>query len=155
MCACNIIRCNQACSILFIYFFLHVRTMYYCYHHLLTADLTLTTDRLTELFQSVADPDTRQFMRSDRYWVSGIGEFLGLPESAFADIKNRYLSKAKRKEAYLDTYVHYHPCPSWKVIHDLLGNCYLYQQAEEVEITYVQGMHALYRACTLCSYMYL
>ena len=84
-----------------------------------------------------------------------IGGFLGLPESALAEIRKRYQSKNKRKEAYLDTYVHYHPCPSWKVIHEVLRKCYLYQQAEEVEITYVQGVHALYRACTQCSYMYL
>jgi hypothetical protein len=91
--------------------------------------------------------------RSDGYTVRTIGEFLYLPESALDEIRNRYQSKAKRKEAYLDTYVHYHPCPSWKAIHKLLGQCSLDQQAEEVEITYVQGMHTLYRACIQCSYL--
>ena len=118
--------------------------MFYCYPHclLVPADLTLTTDRLTELFQSVEDPDTREFKRSNGHLVSGIGESLGLPESALEEIKNRYQSKAKRKEAYLDTYIHYHPCPSWKIIHDLLWKYSLDQQAEEVEITYVQGIYA-------------
>ena len=127
----------------------------------ISPDLTLTTDRLTELFQSVEEPDPpppppRRYgpprpIRS-RY---DIGRFLRLPESALAEIRKRYQSKDKRKEAYLDTYVHYHPCPSWKVIQDVLGKCFLRQQAEEVKITYVQGMHALYRTCTQCSYMYL
>ena len=114
------------------------------------ADLTLTTDTLTELFQSVEDPDplppkdldTLGFVRS-RHRGYDIGWFLGLPASALAEIKKRYQSWDKRKEAYLDTYVHYHPCPSWKAIHKLLKNCSLHQQAEKVEITYIQGMHAV------------
>ena len=128
--------------------------MYYCYHCLLVpTDLTLTTDTLTELFQSVEDPDpdTLNFILRPLDFPG----FLGLPESALVEIRKRYQSKAKRKEAYLDTYVHYHPCPSWKAIHELLGKCSLHQQAKEVEITYVQGMQALYRTCTQCSYMYL
>ena len=139
--------------------------MYYCYHCLLVpTDLTLTTDRLTELFQSVEDPDPlpledpyifRSLRPKTMITECDIGGFLGLPESALAEIRKRYQSKAKSKEAYLDTYVHYHPCPSWKVIREILGKCSLRQQAEEVEVTYVQGRHALYRACTQCSYMYL
>ena len=114
-----------------------------CYHCLLVpADLTLTTDTLTELFQSVKDPDP---IGDPSVWRLryDIGRFLGLPESALAEIRKRYQSKAKRKEAYLDTYIHYHPCPSWKVIHKVLGICSLDQEAEEVEITYVQGMPAV------------
>jgi hypothetical protein len=100
------------------------------------------------------DPDGGElyglgFTRSDGYNVDSIGEFLYLPESALDEIRKRYQSEAKRKEAYLDTYVHYHPCPSWKAIRKLLGECYLHQQAEEVEITYVQGMHAFYRVYTV------
>ena len=124
--------------------------MYYCYHCLLVpADLTLTTDTLTELFQSVEDPDPEDPFSKDYddiipgFHGYDIGGFLGLPESALTEIRKRYQSKAKRKEAYLDTYVHYHPCPSWKAIHELLGKCSLRQQAKEVEITYVQGMHAV------------
>ena len=46
----------------------------------------------------------------------------------------------KRKDAYLDTYVHHHPCPSWKTISEVLRRYNLNQQANEVENTYVQGM---------------
>ena len=98
-------------------------------------DLTLTTDRLTELFQSVEDPD------KVGSYQENIGKFLGLPESALEEIKKSYQNKAKRKEAYLDTYTHYHPCPSWKKISEVLRVCRLRQQANEVENTYVQGIH--------------
>ena len=70
-----------------------------------------------------------------------MGGFLGLPESTLAEIKRSYQSKAKRKEAYLDTYIHRHPCPSWKKISELLKEYSLEQQASEVEDTYIQGMH--------------
>ena len=120
-------------------------TVYYCYHCLLVpTDLTLTTDTLIELFQSVVqeDPDPTENPYVYRPFGYDIGGFLHLPESALAEIRKRYQRMDKRKEAYLDTYVHYHPCPSWKAIHELLGKCSLHQQAKEVEITYVQGMHA-------------
>ena len=102
---------------------------------LVFADLTLTTDRLTELFQTVEDPG--------RVGGIDIGEFLGLPKSALEEIRRSYQSWAKRKEAYLDTYAHHHPCPSWKKINEVLRQCYLYQQAEEVKNTYVEGMHCI------------
>ena len=108
-------------------------------HHnhclLVPTDLTLTTDRLTELFQSVEDPD------SATYGYGSIGEWLGLPESVLGEIRRSYQSKTKRKDAYLDTYTHRHPCPSWKKIRNVLRLCDLHQQANEVENTYVQGMH--------------
>ena len=97
---------------------------------LVPTDLTLTTDRLTELFQSVDD-----------YMVDYIGELLGLPQSALEETRRSYQSKAKRKDAYLDTYTHRHPCPSWKKISEVLRRRLLRQQADEVENTYVQGMH--------------
>ena len=96
-------------------------------------DLTLTTDRLTELFQSVEDPDIAGLF--------GIGEYLGLPESALEEIRRSYQNDTKRKDAYLDTYTHRHPCPTWMKISEVLRKCYLLQQADEVENTYVQGMH--------------
>ena len=103
---------------------------------LVPTDLTLTTDRLTELFQSVKDPD-----RFGLLGDNGIGECLGLPKSALEEIRRSYQSKTKRKDAYLDTYTHRHPCPSWKKISEVLGRCRFHQQAKEVENTYVQGMH--------------
>ena len=96
------------------------------------ADLTLTTDRLTELFQSVEDPDGAGIL---------IGKSLGLPRSALEEIRGNYQSSTKRKEAYLDTYTHHHPCPSWKKISEVLRKCELYKLAMEVKHTYVQGMH--------------
>ena len=102
---------------------------------LVLIDLTVTTERLTELFQSVEDPD-----RDGRFYVN-IGEYLGLPRSALKEIKKSYQSNTKRKEAYLDTYTHHHPCPSWKKISEALSMYDLNQQAEGVENTYVQGMH--------------
>ena len=103
---------------------------------LVPTDLTLTTDRLTELFQSVEDPDRFGWNENE-----SIGEWLGLPESALEKIRRSYRSKTKRKDAYLDTYSHRHPCPTWKKISEVLRLCDLYQQADEVENTYVQGMH--------------
>ena len=100
---------------------------------LIFADLTFTTDRLTELFQSVKD-------RGVVFHID-IGEFLGLPKSALEEIRKSYQSWAKRKEAYLDTYTHHHPCPSWKKINEILQQYSLYQQAEEVKNVYVEGMH--------------
>ena len=101
---------------------------------LVPTDLTVTTDRLMELFQSVEDPEEPSFD------VVGIGEQLGLPQSALEEIRKSYQSKAKRKEAYLDTYAHHHPCPLWNKINEVLWECDLYQQAQEVNNTYVQGM---------------
>ena len=85
------------------------------------------------------DPDWQRHL----FRIVGIGGSLGLPESALVEIRKRYQSNAKRKEAYLDTYVHYHPCPCWKAIHEVLRKFSLRQEAEEVEVTYVQGVHAV------------
>ena len=102
---------------------------------LVPTDLTLTTDRLTESFQSVGDPDRVGF------FGNSIGEELGLPKSVLEEIMRSYQSKTKRKDAYLDTYTHRHPCPSWKKISEALRDCDLDRQAYEVKNTYVQGMH--------------
>ena len=103
---------------------------------LIPTDLTITTERLTEQFRSLGNPD-----RPYRRMVS-IGEQLYLPQSVIEEIRKSYQSKAKRKEAYLDTYAHHHPCPSWKRIGEVLRRYDLDQQADEVENIYVQGMHA-------------
>ena len=98
-------------------------------HYLLVhTDLTLTTDRLMVLFEDSDDEDD-------------IGECLGLPQSVLEEIKRSYQSPTQQKDAYLDTYTHQHPCPSWKTVVQTLRECYLYQQADEVKNTYVQGMH--------------
>ena len=121
---------------------LHVGSVpYHCLCILAPTDLTLTTDRLVELFQSVERPPHLQtsFLVSNR--SHDIGKDLGLPKSALEEIERSYRSWAKCKEAYLDTYIHHHPCPSWKRISELLERYFLEQQAREVEGTYVQGMH--------------
>ena len=74
-----------------------------------------------------------------RMFITRIGDFLCLPQSKLEEIKRNYQSNTKRKEAYLDTYAHVHPCPSWKKISEVLLECGLDQQAEEVNNVYVQG----------------
>ena len=92
-----------------------------------------TTDKLMELFASV-DPEE----------VDELGEEYGrldLPAYEVDKIKKDYQSPAQKKEAYLDLYVHQHPCPSWQqVAKALRGSPFLRdQQADFVENTYVQG----------------
>jgi hypothetical protein len=88
-------------------------------------DLTLTTERLVELFPSINESmsielDTSLFKRME--------------------FKRNYQNPAKRKEAYLDYYVHNHPLASWTRIAKVLHSCRLSQQAAVVENTYIQGM---------------
>ena len=90
-----------------------------------------------ELFESVKDPDRIGYTRLS---IGAVLQ-LGLPQSAVEEIKRSYQSPTQRKEAYLDTYTHQHPCPSWKKVVETLRLCGLDQQADEVENTYVQGMH--------------
>ena len=85
-----------------------------------------------EFFESVEDPD-----RAGRC----IGEWLGLPQSAVEEIKKGYQRPTQRKEAYLDTYTHQHPWPSWKKVAETLWICDLNRQADKVKNIYVQGMY--------------
>ena len=94
------------------------------------ADLTITTEKLKEQFASL-DPEKVDKLGTD-YW-------LGLSESEVDNIKSSYDSPMQRKEAYLDLYVHQHPCPSWINIATTLEVLGLYQQAVFVENTYVKG----------------
>ena len=98
-------------------------------------DLTLTTDKLMELFQSVKNPD-----RAGKLGIC-IAACLGLPQSVIEEIKSSYQSPTQRKGAYLDVYIHQHPCSSWKKVSETLRKCDLQKQADEVENTYVRGMH--------------
>ena len=90
-----------------------------------------------ELFQSVDDPD-----KGDLFG-KGIGGLVGLPQSAVAGIKGNFQSTTRRKEAYLDMYTHQHPCPSWKKVAEALRMYYLDKKSDEVENTYIQGMHVV------------
>ena len=94
------------------------------------ADLTITTDKLMEQFASM-----------DLKMVDELGGQLRLPRSERDKIKANYDSPSQRKEAYLDLYVHQHPCPSWQQVVNVLGGYrfYLRQQADFVESTYLKG----------------
>ena len=87
-----------------------------------------------QLFQSVWNPDSVGFLGQS------IGQELGLPQSAVEEIRTNFQSATQRKEAYLDTYTHNHPYPTWKVLVQVLRVCDLDQQAEQVQETFVQGM---------------
>ena len=94
------------------------------------ADLTITTEKLKEQFASL-DPE-----KIDK--LGGKYE-LDLPMTEVDHIRSSYDSPMQRKEAYLDLYVHQHPCPSWAKIANTLGVLGLRQQADFVENTYVKG----------------
>ena len=66
--------------------------------------------------------------------------YLGLPQSEIDRIQKDYQSPTQRKEAYLDLYVHQHPCPIWRQVAFVLRHLVdLPQQADLVENTYVKG----------------
>ena len=72
--------------------------------------------------------------------VDELGEnSLDLPQSEIDRIQKDYQSPTQRKEAYLDLYVHQHPCPNWREIARVLRLVILHQQADLVESTYVKG----------------
>ena len=94
-------------------------------------DLTITTEKLMELFAPL-DPEEVDWPGSKYY--------LGLPQSEIDRIQKDYQSPTRRKEAYLDLYVHQHPCPTWTNIAGVLRrHVDLPQQADLVENTYVKG----------------
>ena len=67
--------------------------------------------------------------------------YLGLPQSEIDRIQKDYQSPTQRKEAYLDLYIHQHPCPTWSQVAEVLrcDRINLCQQADFVENTYVKG----------------
>ena len=99
-------------------------------YYILT-DLTITTDKLLKLFASVDEPKK----------VDALGHTLVLPTYEIDRIKKNYQNPIRRKEAYIDLYVHQHPCPSWKRVASVLRFSYeIHQEAEFVEKTYVEGI---------------
>ena len=95
----------------------------------LDTDLTLTTERLVELFASMDDED-----------VDYMGSYLDTPLSKTREFLMNYQNPAQKKEAYLDYYAHNHPAASWTKIAGALHYFELPQQAAVVENTYIQGM---------------
>jgi hypothetical protein len=81
--------------------------------------------------------------------------YLGLPQSEIDRIQKDYQSPTQRKEAYLDLYVHQHPCPTWSQVAELLRSWMvdLPQQAELVENIYVKGTQPRHTVC--CMYIKL
>ena len=66
--------------------------------------------------------------------------YLGLPQSEIDRIWKDFQSPTRRKEAYLDLYVHQQPCPTWSRIAWILRyKVDLPQQADLVDSTYVKG----------------
>ena len=95
----------------------------------LDIDLTLTIERLVELFASMGDED-----------IDSMGIYLDTPPFKGREFQMNYRNPAQRKEAYLDYYVHNHPTTSWTKIAQALHWYRLPQQADVVENTYIQGM---------------
>ena len=75
----------------------------------------------------------------------GDKQYLSLSKFEIDRIQKDYRSSARRKDAYLDLYVHHHPCPTWMEIVGVLRWFNLHQQADLVENTYVKGN----RQCTV------
>ena len=65
--------------------------------------------------------------------------YLGLPQSVIARIQKDFQRSTQRKEAYLDLYVHQHPCPTWRQVARVLRWVSLPQYAKLVKNTYVKG----------------
>ena len=96
------------------------------------ADLSITIEKLVELFAPLDSEEVDQL--GDKY-------HLGLPQSEIDRIQKDYQSPTQRKEAYLDLYVHQHPCPTWGRIAKVLRRYWvrLPQEADLVENTYIKG----------------
>ena len=81
------------------------------------------------------------FASIDDYRVDSLGVYLNTPPSKKAEFQMSYQDPAQRKEAYLDYYAHNHPLASWSRVAEVLRLFGLYQVADMVKKTYVQGMH--------------
>ena len=102
----------------------------YVVSHSTDTDLTLTTERLMELFASMHDE-----------YIDHLRLYLDTPSSKKEEFNMNYKDPARRKEAYLDYYVHNNPLASWTKVAEALRWCELPKQATVVENTYVKGMH--------------
>ena len=113
----------------------------------INTDLTITTEKLVELFATMDDMHV------------GIGEYvpfvqldgyLNLPRSKVFDMQKNLRSSSRRREAYLDLYATGHPCPNWRQVAGVLRHVHLYHQANTVDSTYVQGTNAPI-VCEICN----
>ena len=81
------------------------------------------------------------FASMDDDWVDRMGGYLDTPSSKKEEFQMNYKNPARRKEAYLDYYVHNNPLASWTEIAVTLNTYNLLQQAAVVENTYIQGIY--------------
>ena len=95
------------------------------------------------------------FVPLDPGEVDELGGNLGLPQSEIDRIQKDYQSPTQRKEAYLDLYVHQHPCPTWNEVAWILrrDRINLPQQADLVENTYVKGTQINCSEAAACIYI--
>ena len=91
-------------------------------------DLTITTEKLVELFEAMDDGS-----------LTVLGIKFDLPQSKIDEIHRNYHNPSQRREAYLDLYATDHPCLSWRQVAKALRNVFLRHQAGVVESTYVEG----------------
>ena len=110
----------------------------------INTDLTITTEKLVELFATMDDIHVGIGGRLMRE----LDEWLGLPKSKVAKMQRNLHSPSQRREAYLNLYATGHPCPSWRQVAVALRSVRLPHQADTLESTYVQGtriipMHTL------------
>ena len=77
---------------------------------------------------------------NDEY-VDYLGIYLRTPSSKIEEFTMNYKDPARRKEAYLDYYVHNNPLASWTKVAGALRGFGLPEQATVVENTYVKGLH--------------
>ena len=101
---------------------------------IINTDLTITTEKVTELFSTT----------NDVMFVDLVGFNLGLPQSKRDDIKSNFHSAAQRRDTYIDVYVNDHPYPSWRHISNALSGVLLDHEADVVNRTYVQGTIKIY-----------
>ena len=115
----------------------------------INTDLTITTEKLVELFATMDDCGLLPVPLS---WE--LDYQLGLPHSKVAEMERNLRGPSQRREAYLDLYATGHPCPSWRRVAKVLRGVELPHHAARVESTYVQGtriipMHTLWQSWEL------
>jgi hypothetical protein len=97
-----------------------------------TTDLTITTEKLVELFAVNNEID-------ELIIELQLDEQFDVPSAKVTEIERKLRSRSQKREAYLDLYATGHPCPSWRQVAEALHGVGLPSQANTVERTYVQG----------------
>ena len=97
----------------------------------INTDLTITTEKLVELFATL----------DDEFMVHDLRSQLDLPVPKVEKMKYRYGTPFQRRDTYmyLNLYATAHPCPSWRQVAKVLHRVGLPHQARVVESTYVRG----------------